>query len=143
MGTLSIVADPIVGFQLSIPEVIISGWEEIPEDELHRISRYPCAFCYVTEISSVPDIFEQEEVEQTRYFCGIKIVDEGSAMNTLEKKMYRYTNAIWRMLRTDMFLKDSGWAVQDLARVYSATVPSTPFLKAGMVSFTVKMAEVA
>ena len=143
MGTISIDADPIVGFLTTIPEVIISGWEEIPEDELDRIDRYPCVFCYVTEISSVPDFAEQETTRRSQFFCGLKIIDEGSAMDTLEKKLYRYTNAVWRMIRADMFLKDSGWMVDDVARIYSATTPTEPFLKAGLVSFTVMIPEVA
>lgn len=136
IGTILLAADPIGTLDTSISDIIISGWEEIETDELMRINRTPCVFVYVTDVS--PEIeFEQEETDYTALGCGIKVIDRGSSREVLEKKIYRYVDAVYRMMRDDMFLSESGWSVVDLSKAYSGTNPTSPLTKAGMVSFNV------
>lgn len=143
MGTITLNADPIIGFKTAMSEIIISGWDVVDEAELlERINRFPCAYCYVTETRPL-SIFEQENADMIQFLAGIKVIDQGTSRSILEKKIYRYTHAIYSMMRSDTFLSDSGWAVTDLVKVYSGTVPSQPLLKAGAVNFMVKKASVA
>lgn len=123
--------------RIAIPQTIISGWEMFPEDELDRIDQYPCVFCYSTEIS-YPLTFEQETAAEARILAGIKVIDEGSDRVVLEKLIYRYTDAIFRTFLSDMYLCDSGYEIIDISKVYSATEPREPLIKAGMVSLVIK-----
>ena len=143
IGTVTLAADVIVGFETTISEIIISGWDAISDDELlERIDSFPCAFCFVSQITPV-SIYEQADSDQLQFLAGIKIVDQGTSRSILEKKVYRFTHAVYDMMREDPFLSGSGWSVQDISKYYSATTPSQPLIKAGMVSFNVTMASVS
>lgn len=136
VGSVVLEADDL-DIDQNIQEVIFSGWEEISEDELHRINNFPCAFIYVRGIAP------EDELEQDEYItaldCGIKIIDVGSHRDILEKKLYRYTDAIYRMLRSDPYLSETGWTVTDISQAFAATEPLEPLVKAGLVTFTVLM----
>lgn len=142
IGTVTLDADPIVGFKASMAEIIISGWDTIDEDELlNRINRFPCAFCFVSEIQPIA-IYEQETADELQYLAGIKIVDQGTSRSILEKKIYRYTHATYDMMRSDRFLNGSGWYVENVAKAYAGTIPTQPLLKSGLVGFSIKKASV-
>jgi len=139
---VSLAADVIVGFETTISEIIISGWDAISDEELlQRIDSFPCAFCFVSQITPV-SIYEQESADELQFLAGIKIIDQGTSRSILEKKIYRFTHAVYDMMRSDPFLSGSGWNVQDIAKYYAATTPSQPLIKAGMVSFSVNMGSV-
>lgn len=142
MGSITLSADVIVGFETRMAEIIISGWDVIDETELlERINRFPCAYCYVTETRPIL-FYEQESAEQIQFLAGIKIIDQGTSRSILEKKIYRYTHAVYSMMRSDIVISDSGWEVTDLIKAYSGTVPSQPLLKSGAVVFKVTKASV-
>jgi hypothetical protein len=139
VGSVEIAADDL-DIDTQIDEIIFSGWEEISENELQRINNYPCIFIYVRDVS--PEV----ELEQDEYVdvldCGIKVIDVGSHRDILEKKLYRYTDAIYRVVKSNLYLSGNGWAVSDLSQNFAATEPLEPLVKAGLVSFTVLMPSV-
>jgi len=126
-------------------EIIISGWDSISDEELLvQINRFPCAFCYVSQITTVSSApyYEQDDADQLQCLAGIKIVDQGSSRSILEKKIYRFTHAVYEMMRDDPWLSSAGWSVQNIGKYYAATTPSQPLIKAGLVSFSVVMPSV-
>lgn len=142
LGTVSLPADPISNFAVSIPQIIISGWEMIGEEFVHA-SRFPCVFCYVTEVDLGDIEFQQELLDANVFAASIKLVDQGANREVLEKKVYRYVAAIHEMMRNDRVLQDSGWFVRDITRAYSGTTPTEVLTKAGMVSFSVTISNEA
>lgn len=107
-----------------------------------RVSSLPCIYIFVVEMTP-GDIYEQESAARDHYSAALKIIDQGSNYATLEKIIYRYTDALYQMLRADMFLSASGWAISNISKAYSATEATDPLLKAGQVSFTVTVEDVS
>lgn len=143
IGTITLDADPIEGFPLEISQVVFSGWEEV--DKIERFDRFPCAFVFVTDLTPVAELFfEQDTADRVAAACGIRVIDQGADEEILEKRLYRMTDAIYRMMRHDMFLSSSGMLIQSIEKAYSAVSPYENMLfKAGQVSFTVVVADVA
>lgn len=139
IGSITLPADPIVGFPTKITEVVVSGWDEI--DRIDRFDNFPCAFVFVTDLSPIVEIaYEQEEADRVAVACGIRIVDQQADETILEKTLYRVVDAVYRMVRHNMFLNASGWAVEQVSKAYSAVEPYQSMLfKAGQVSFIVEV----
>lgn len=143
LGTVKFDADPIVGFRTEITEIVISGWEEMASiEQLMRVNRLPCIYVFVVEMTPGALLFQQDDTEQMVFAASLKLIDQGTSYDTLEKSIYRYTDALYQIMRADMYLASSGWAVSNVAKAYSATEPSDPLLKAGQVSFSVTVEDV-
>ena len=132
--------DPI-NIDLEMSWIRIAGQEDIDIDE---IDRFPGVLIFVTDLTpGTLLMFQQEEVEEDVMAAAIRVVNEGTNAEVLEKSIYRYTHAIYNMMRYDRFLSGLGWFVDRPAKHYSAIEPSEPLLKAGQVSFIVKTVSVA
>ena len=142
IGTVTLPADPIMNFPSSMPQIVFSGWEEI--DKIERFDRFPCAFVFITDVTPLAEIvFEQETADRVSLACGIRVIDQGTDEVVLEKKLYRMTDAVYRMVRHDMYLSGSGYAVMEVSKAYSAVAPYQNILfKAGQVSFMVVVSDV-
>lgn len=111
-------------------------------EQLMRVSRLPCVYVFVTEMTPGDLLWEQSSAEQVFFASALRVIAQGSNYDILEKTIYRYTDALYQMLRNDLYLKSSGWEISRVSKAYSATEATDPLLKAGQVSFTVVVEDV-